>query len=414
MAIFEPKIVPKKIGTRQGAAAYGAEVYPLHEDDFNHNFEVDYFKIKLGYNGIQHYFPIIPKGVMQYLDAYNSAMYYTKNARINLKNLSEQAPPDSNFRKLVFIAYEGLMATTTVLSGLNPVTGTTGAATTATTFDFGYPFSSTSSSAKQRKVAAPVAPTSSKSGESSKSKRRDKDYDPEEEEEEEQEEEPVAFQQPGEVDDSPEITMKHDRQLKKLPTQCFCGKSGFKSTAEVDNHRAAVHTGHGKGKNPKTKKPKDYWKCHSCDEVSGDPRACWKHFRTNHLKNFIHYCPVPGCSHGNDQKDSIVSHILRAHPNDKVWVDKCHQQNWLRCKKCLKFFTSIKGKNKHEVLCGQPKVKLTCKFENCFKTYKNQETLDQHVETAHHGKGHKCLCPICGQGFSSEQSLDRHVNNMHQ
>ena len=59
MAIFEPKIVPKKVGTRQGAAEHGAEVYPLHEDDFNHNFEVDYFKIKLGYNGIHHYFPII-------------------------------------------------------------------------------------------------------------------------------------------------------------------------------------------------------------------------------------------------------------------------------------------------------------------------------------------------------------------
>ena len=113
MAIFEPKIVPKKIGTCQGAVEYGAEVYSLHEDDFNHNFEVDYFKIKLGYNGIHHYFPIIPKGVMQYFDAYNSAMYFTKNARKTLKSLSEQAPPDSNFRKLVFIAYEGLMATTT-------------------------------------------------------------------------------------------------------------------------------------------------------------------------------------------------------------------------------------------------------------------------------------------------------------
>ena len=195
-------------------------MYPLHEDDFNHNFRVDYFKIKLGYNGIHHYFPIIPKGVMQYFDAYNSAMYFTKNARINLKNLSEQSLPDSNFRKLVFIAYEGLMATTTVLSGLNPVTGTTGAATTATTFDFGYPFSSTSSSAKQRQVAAPVAPTSSKSGESSKSKTGEKDYDPDEQEEE-QEEEPVVFQQPGEVDDSPEITIKHDRQLKKLPHSVF-------------------------------------------------------------------------------------------------------------------------------------------------------------------------------------------------
>ena len=87
----------------------------------------------------------------------------------------------------------------------------------------------------------------------------EKDRDYEEEQEEEEDDDPV-FQQDPQTDDSPEITIKHNVQLKKLDTQCFCGKSGFKSAADVERHRLAVHTGHGRGINPKTKKPRDYWK----------------------------------------------------------------------------------------------------------------------------------------------------------
>ena len=90
----------------------------------------------------------------------------------------------------MFLAYEGLLATSTVMSGLNPVTETTGAATTATALDFGYPFSTSSDpSAKRRKVAGPVAPSSSTSGKSSQSKKqKDQDYIPGKEEEEDEDE----------------------------------------------------------------------------------------------------------------------------------------------------------------------------------------------------------------------------------
>ena len=72
-------------------------------------------------------------------------------------------------------------------------------------------------------------------------------------EEEEEEEQDVVFENTGEDNDSPEITIKHTTQLKKLETQYFCGKGGFKSSPDVERHRLAVHTGHGKGVNPKTK-----------------------------------------------------------------------------------------------------------------------------------------------------------------
>ena len=139
-------------------------------------------------------------------------------------------------------------------------------ARTATPADFGFP------------VPPEPGKPSSSSGKSSGKKRHldpasetyQPDEEAEQEEQEEEEEEDVVFQQ-GDTYDSPEITIKHNVQLKKLATQCFCGKSGFKTPAEVEKHRLAVHTGHGKGVNSKTKRQRDYWQCNQCNEVSGDP-----------------------------------------------------------------------------------------------------------------------------------------------
>ena len=216
----------------------GAEVYLLLDEDLNHNFAKDFFQIKLGYNGIHHYFPIVPKGVMQFFDAFNSVTHYSINLRKVLKSLSDQAPTDTNFQKLVSIAHQNLVATTTVMSGLNPLTGATGTARTATPADFGFP----------------VPPEPGKPSSSGKSFTKKRHLDPasetyqpgEEEEQEEEEEEDVVFQQ-GDTDDSPKITMKHNVQLKKLATQCFCGKSGFK-THEVEKHISCPHWSWQRGK----------------------------------------------------------------------------------------------------------------------------------------------------------------------
>ena len=137
-------------------------------------------------------------------------------------------------------------------------------------------------------------------------------------------------------------------------------------------------------KNPKTGKPFDSWDCSQCGEKCSHNSACWKHFRTQHLGLYIHYCPVLGCGKGNDQKDTIVSHIKKEHKDQKELIALCNQQAFLKCP-----------------------------FEKCFKTYQSQERMHQHVATAHEGKGHKCLCPVCGASMSSQQSLDSHLKNQH-
>ena len=138
-----------------------------------------------------------------------------------------------------------------VLSGLNNLTGPTGTARTATLADFSFPVapkpgkpSSGKSSGKRRRIDP-----------ASETYQLDEDA---EQEKQDEEEDYLVFQQSADTNDSSEITIKHNVQLKKLAIQCFCGKSSFKTPAEVERHRLAVHTGHGKGINPKRKRQRDY------------------------------------------------------------------------------------------------------------------------------------------------------------
>ena len=174
-----------------------------------------------------------------------------------------------------------------------------------------------------------------------------------------------------------------------------------------------MHLGKGQGVNKKTGKPNDLWKCGACDKVCGDNRACCKHFRNKHLSLFIHYCPVEGCTEGSDQKDTIIGHIMKTHSDQKELVEKCKKQKFLKCRKCFKQFISVKGKNAHEVKCGEPVVKLKCPYQHCFKAYKMDEKLQDHIKAEHEGKGHKCLCPVCGKVFITTQGLEKHLKNQH-
>ena len=229
--------------TRAGDKEHGAEVICLHEGDYNHQGDPDFFPIKLAYNGIHHYLPIVQRSVCTFLDDYNSAMYHIKNARYKLKKLNGHMPEGCTLAKVVKIAYTASVTTAEVLNGCNPLLGTTGAAGAApiTLFDFPKPTpEEPSSSGRKRKraTAASVQSTSTPAGD-----------DPEEGE---AEHEPEA---------GPSVTITHDRQLKKADNQCFCGKGDFNNTEELNKHKQDVHIQKGGGKNPKTGKPFDSWDC---------------------------------------------------------------------------------------------------------------------------------------------------------
>ena len=101
-------------------------------------------------------------------------------------------PERSNLGSVIKIAYQGSLTTAQVLSGCNPVLGTTGTtgATGLALFDF--PTSASQSSGPGRK------------------RKRSTAGDPEEEEDE-----GLTFQAEEEEEAGPAVTITHDRQLKK-------------------------------------------------------------------------------------------------------------------------------------------------------------------------------------------------------
>ena len=189
MAIYRPKVVQKSKSTCSGDKEHGAEVICLHDEDFQHNNNPDYFKIKLAYNNVHHYMPVVPKAISAFLDDYNTARYHIVKSRQSLKKLCGHMPEGSNLGSVIKIAYQASMTTAQVLFGCSPVLGTTGAAGAAGPALFDFP-SASQSSGPTRKRKRPTA------------------GDPEEEEE------GLTFQA-EEEEAGPAVTITHDRQFKK-------------------------------------------------------------------------------------------------------------------------------------------------------------------------------------------------------
>ena len=91
---------------------------------------------------------------MQFLDSFNSVSFYSFNLKKVLKALADQSPKDTNFQNIVRIGYDCLTATTSVFSGLNPLTGATGTTRTTTPADFRFPVASSQPSSSLRKSSA--------------------------------------------------------------------------------------------------------------------------------------------------------------------------------------------------------------------------------------------------------------------
>ena len=228
----------------------------------------NYFGVKLAYNGIHHYMPIVPSCIVTYLEVQGHVKYYTKGCRDSLKLLKNHLPKESNYYKLVSCAHEAMSSTTTVLSRCNIITGATGtagAATAAEAFNFPAPQPLPPGS-KKRKVAVSAGPSQVLRDESSgvvgTSSTTEQD-----------EQQPEITFEPQEKDDSPEITVQKHKELKHGPDQCFCGKAGLKTQAEKENHFKIAHHQKGRGINPKTGKKNDLWACVTCNKTCKDNRA---------------------------------------------------------------------------------------------------------------------------------------------
>ena len=112
ICIYKPKVVEKKVPSRKCHQEHGAEMIYLNEEDLGQEEDPTYFKVKLAYNGIHHYIPIVPSNIVDYFEAVGQVKDYTRGARDSLKLLMGYLPKTSNYYKLVECAYAASISTT--------------------------------------------------------------------------------------------------------------------------------------------------------------------------------------------------------------------------------------------------------------------------------------------------------------
>ena len=157
---------------------------------------------------------------MQFLDSFNSVTFYSLNLKQVLKALAEQAPKDTNFQNIVRIGYDCLTATTSVFSGLNPLTGATGQQE-HTPADFRFPVAflnhlllrgkSSASGTKRKRVEESETDPQQLAQQSTKGRRRRRNR------------RILSSSQVQTMMILPKSPIKHNVQLKKLPHNVFVG-----------------------------------------------------------------------------------------------------------------------------------------------------------------------------------------------
>ena len=178
---------------------------------------------------------------------------------------------------------------------------------------------------------------------------------------------------------------------------CYCGMA-FNDQVEFGAHVNSVHKGKG-------------YNCSNCNLHCKTNRACWKHFRAQHLYVHTHKCTIASCTsgqngkpYGNDSQTLVWAHMEKQHS----------LKNPLGCPKCTKTFTSPKYqiphiKTKHDLV---PKNIKLFGCTKCSKRYMTQEALDGHM-LFHNGQQEIFVCEVCGKEYSSKTALAKHMKDKH-
>ena len=192
--------------------------------------------------------------------------------------------------------------------------------------------------------------------------------------------------------------------------QCVCGYEA-PSAQQLLIHNGLLHTNksyHCWGEWEKRDGTKYRHRYESDDEGQ-----MWRHYRTQHLNIFYHWCPVETCTYGAlggkygaDSADSVCKHMNDYHnistklkyPNkgcDYVAPAKYHLERHI--KQC-----SNKDKWVKFYHCA-----------NCHKGYRDYDTHSRHVRQKHPeipgDDSAYYFCEECGKKFSNVSGCNRHA-----
>ena len=352
----------------------------------NQNIPIQDFKIRLVYNGWNHFTPFFPQRVVEIIRKGEPMLKKVSNALHGLKQLSELVPKKSLLKSGLKSMIEHLEAADTVGRSCNFKFGT---AETEMTEDVPLPRDDTIVTGHSRKRSLPSekgcepSPKKSKTdtatsetvttaetattGESSTtvttttttmatapSQMTTRSQTG------------VASTSMADTSTQPAPKLAHHKSIKLPALQCVCGKV-FENKQYLDLHIGRKHKENFSCSGRVVEGGKEY----DCSFITMDHNSMWTHFRTLHLNIWCNYCVIPTCSFGHDELAAVLKHQH----------DKHGMNTGLMCTRCNKVFSQSNKLKDHLLTCKNKDRPFVC--EKCGQDFRQRTELNIHLKQEH-------------------------------
>ena len=189
------------------------------------------------------------------------------------------------------------------------------------------------------------------------------------------------------------------RKSTKLPAlQCVCGKV-FENKQYLDLHIGQKHKQNFTCSGRVVEHGKEY----DCSFVTTDRNSMWTHFRTLHLNIWCNYCVIPTCSFGRDELSAVLKHQH----------DKHGMSTGLMCTRCNKVFSQLGKLKDHLLTCKNKERPFVC--EQCGQDFHQRTELNIHLKQVHPkvpgDRSGFFKCPNCTKEFCTYSGQRKHVQN---
>ena len=332
--------------------------YCIPED---RNIPIEDFKIRLVYNGWNHFTPFYPRCVVEIIRKEEPMLKKISHALEGLKQLSQLVPKKCLLKSGLKNMIEHLEVTDTVGRSCNFKFGT---AETEMTEDVALPCDDTIVTGHSQKHSLPSekgcepSPKKSKTdtgtsetvttaetattGETSMTVTTTTTMATAPSQMTTRLQTAVASTSTGGTSTEPAPKLTHRKSIKLPALQCVCGKV-FESKQFLDLHIGWKHKENFCCSGKVVECSKEY----DCSFISTDRNSMWTHFRMLHLNIWCNYCVIPTCLFGRDELSAVLKH----------WHDKHGMNTGLLCTRCNKVF-SQSGKLKDHLLTVRTKSGL--------------------------------------------------------
>ena len=188
----------------------------------------------------------------------------------------------------------------------------------------------------------------------------------------------------------------HRKSTKLLALQCVCGKV-FENKQYLDLHIGRKHKQNFTCSGRVVEHGKEY----ECSFVTTDRNSTWTHFRTLHLNIWCNYCVIPTCSFGRDELSAVLKHQH----------DKHGMNTGLMCIRCNKVFSQSGKLKDHLLTCKNKERPFIC--EQCGQDFRQRTELNIHLKQVHPkvpgDRSGFLKCPKCPKEFRTYSGRQKHV-----